>query len=289
MSTKGVVIFAHNSTEVDYGLLAIISGGLAKKNLNVPVSLIADNWTLDWLKETNMFDVALTIFDKVIEVEKPTSNNNRYLNDGKSFKKLIPFINSNRYSVYELSPYDCTLMIDSDYLIFSDSLNHYWDVDTDVKISTAMNDIKGDRAGVLDKWVSEPGVQMYWATTVMFNKTSYAKTFFDLVEHIRDNYVYYGNLYKFNYTQYRNDIAFSIALHILNGYENNSLGHLPPVLSTFDIDVLVDVKLDTHLTFLIDNPYGHQEPVAASIKNTDVHVMNKQSILRYKDILLEMI
>lgn len=287
--SKGAVIFAHNSVEVDYSLLAIISGGLAKKYLEIPVSLITDKWTLSWLKESNMYDIAESVFDKIIEVEKPESNNNRYLSDGNGFKKLIPFINSNRYSVYDLSPYDQTLMLDSDYLIFSNYLNNYWDVDTDVMVSTAMNDIKGDRAGVLDKWVSGPGVQMYWATTVMFRKSLYAKTFFDLVEHIRDNYVYYGNLYKFNYTQYRNDIAFSIALHILNGFENNPQDHLPPILSTFDIDVLVGVKPNSQLTFLIDNPYGRQDPVATTIKNTDVHIMNKQSILRYKDILLEMI
>lgn len=287
--SKGIVIFAHNSTEVDYGLLAIIAGGLAKKHLTVPVSLITDSGTLGWLKKTNMYDRAIELFDKIIEVEKPSTGNNRFLNDGKSFKKLIPFINANRFSVYDLSPYDRTLMIDSDYLIFSNALGNYWNVESEVMISTALNDIKGDRAGTLDKWVSEPGVQMYWATTVMFSKGPYAKMFFDLVEHVKDNYVYYGNLYKFNYTQYRNDIAFSIALHILNGFENNTLGHLPPVLSAFDIDVLVKVTQDTRLTFLIDNPYGHQEPVAASIKDTDIHVMNKQSILRYKDVLLEMI
>jgi hypothetical protein len=38
--TKGVLIFAHNSPDVDYGLMATIAGGLAKKNLGVPVSLV---------------------------------------------------------------------------------------------------------------------------------------------------------------------------------------------------------------------------------------------------------
>ena len=30
---KGCLIFAHNNRQIDYSLLALISGGLAKKNL----------------------------------------------------------------------------------------------------------------------------------------------------------------------------------------------------------------------------------------------------------------
>ena len=47
--TKGVLIFAHNSTAVDYGMMAVIAGGLAKKHLKVPVSLVADTGTLAWM------------------------------------------------------------------------------------------------------------------------------------------------------------------------------------------------------------------------------------------------
>ena len=51
--TNGILIFAHNNREVDYGLLAVISGGLAKKHLDVPVSLVTDHSTKEWLIESN--------------------------------------------------------------------------------------------------------------------------------------------------------------------------------------------------------------------------------------------
>jgi hypothetical protein len=57
--------------------MAIISGGLAKKNLKVPVSLVTDKWTIAWLKESNMYSKAESIFDKIIEVEKPVTKNYR--------------------------------------------------------------------------------------------------------------------------------------------------------------------------------------------------------------------
>jgi hypothetical protein len=72
---RGAVIFAHNSREVDYALIAIISGGLAKKHLNIPVSLITDSTTEAWMKESEIYQKAVDVFDNIILVEKPKTAN----------------------------------------------------------------------------------------------------------------------------------------------------------------------------------------------------------------------
>lgn len=285
--TKGVLIFAHNNPQIDYGLMAIISGGLAKKNLKVPVSLVTDKWTIAWLKESNMYSKAESIFDKIIEVEKPVTKNYRKLHDGFN-SQTIPFENSNRFSVWDLSPYDKTLMIDSDYLVFSTILNEYWDIDAPVMMSHSMNDITGDRAGILDNRVSETGIHMFWATTVMFDKSPESQFFFKLVDFIKDNYRYYADLFRFNPKQFRNDIAFSIAKHIMNGFETEFVYTLPPVFTIFDKDILLDVDKEK-LIFLIDKPLDCGSFWASATEDVDVHVINKQSIIRNKDKLLELI
>ena len=61
--TNGILIFAHNNREVDYGLLAVISGGLAKKHLKVPVSLVADTGTLAWMEKTKVIKKAKIKYD----------------------------------------------------------------------------------------------------------------------------------------------------------------------------------------------------------------------------------
>ena len=175
--TRGILIFAYNGPEVDYGTMSIIAGGLAKKHLGLPVSLITDKWTIGWLKESNMYETAVTVFDKIIEIEKPRTKNTRKLHDG-FHSQTVPFVNSNRFSVWDISPYDQTLLIDSDYLIFSDRLNEYWSVDSSIMLGHSMNDITGDRSGVLDQRVSETGVHMFWATTVMFTKNEESRFFF---------------------------------------------------------------------------------------------------------------
>jgi len=284
---KGVLIFAHNNPDIDYGLMAIIAGGLAKKNLQVPVSLVTDKWTIAWLKESNMHSRAVEIFDKIIEVPKPVTKNTRRLHDGFD-SATVSFENSNRYSAWDLSPYDKTLLIDSDYLIFSNSLNEYWDVDAPVMMSKSMNDIVGDRAGILDNRVSETGIHMFWATTVMFTKNKESRFFFQLVDFVRDNYRYYADLFRFNSKQFRNDIAFSVAKHIMNGFETEFTYTLPPVLSVFDKDMLINVN-DDKLIFLIDKPHDCGSFWASTTNAVDVHIMNKQSIIRHKDALLELI
>lgn len=285
--TRGVLIFAHNSPEIDYGLMAIISGGLAKKNLNLPVSLVTDKGTLDWMEESGSLNKAKDIFDKIIEVERPYTKNVRRLHDGFESKN-IPFLNNNRYNAYNLSPYDQTLLIDSDYLIFSNLLNEYWDVDASVMMANSMTDLTGFRSGILDNRVSETGVHLFWATTVMFNKSAESKFFFQLVDFIKDNYKYYADLFRFNPQQFRNDIAFSIAKHIMNGYETEFVYTLPTVLTVYDKDILHSVE-GTRLNFLVSNPADVSDFWAATTKDVDVHIMNKQSIIRNKDRLLELI
>ena len=155
-------------------------------------------------------------------------------------------------------------------------------------MSHSLNDITGDRSGVLDKRVGETGIHMFWATTVMFDKSQESKFFFKLVDFIKDNYRYYADLFRFNSKQFRNDIAFSVAKHIMNGFETDFVYTLPPVFSVFDKDILIEIK-DNSLVFLIDKPNNCGSFWAATTTNTDVHIMNKQSIIRHKDKLMEMI
>ena len=227
------------------------------------------------------------IFDKIISIDLPYTTNNRKLHDGLH-SQVIPFINSNRCTAWQLTPYDTTLLIDSDFLIFSDRLNQYWDVDSSIMIAESMNDLRGGRAKILDNKVSETGIHLFWATTVMFKKNNESKFFFQLVEYIRDNYAYFADLFRFDSRQYRNDIAFSVAKHIINGFETTKSYNLPPLTTVFDQDVLIDV--DSKGKLIITTDFENSgDYVAATVQNTDIHIMNKQSILRHTDSLMRLL
>jgi len=285
---KGVVLFAHNNRKIDYALMSVISGGFAKKHLKVPVSLITDSSTLDWMKKSKIYSKAKSVFDKIILTDRPETNNNRILYDGLE-KDVVPFNNSNRSSVWELTPYDRTLLIDSDYLIMSQDLSKYWSVDSDLLISSAINDPIGDkRTGYLDKHVSATGVKLFWATTVMFTKNEKTKKFFETVDLIKEKYNMFSDIYRFSNTQYRNDISFSIAKHIFDGFQELYSYDLPEVLTFTDKDILQEVTKTGDLIFLVSETFNDNYfPIL--IKDRDVHIINKQSITRHSKKLLDLI
>ena len=285
--SQGVLLFAQNTREVDYLKLSVLAAKLAKKNLQVPVSLVTDSATLEWAEESNQLSTVQEVFDQVIQTERPRiCNNFRYLSDGND-RSRVPFVNDARSRAYDLTPYERTLLIDSDFLINTPTLREYWNADSDIMISQSLGDVAAvDRIGYYDRYISDTGIHLYWATAVMFSKSPISQHFFNLVEHVKENYVYYADLFRFDHRTYRNDIAFSIAKHIVDGYETNLLGSLLPTLSTFDKDVLIDVN-DNTLIFLI-NAMNNSNFYAAAIKDRDIHVMNKQSIIRNYDKLMEL-
>jgi hypothetical protein len=286
---KGILIFAHNSDEVDYGSISVVAGGLAKKNLGVPVSLVSDKKTVETLNNSSLKPFLSKTFENIILTDTPTNTqNNRILYDGSSSKR-VPFINQSRPNAFELTPYERTLLIDSDFFIFSKNLNHYWDLDSGVLIADSFLNIRNESIKILDSWVSEIGPPLRWATTVMFSKNIEGKIFFDLVSHIKENYNFYSNIYKFNPRIYRNDIAFSVAKHILDRFSTDHDNNLPPVFSVIDRDSLEFVKNDGRLVFSLGNELNPTKVMSASIKDRDVHIMNKESIIRNLDNLIGLI
>lgn len=283
----GILIYAYNSPKLDYALMSIISAGLAKKYLKVPVTLVTDASTVEWMEQSKIDSKAREIFENIIVSDRPENNNIRRLNDGTE-SSTVPFLNSTRYTAWDHTPYDRTLLIDSDFLIFSDQLNQYWNVDQDVMIGDSIKDIYDQkRLGYQDRYVSDTGVKLYWATTVMFTKNQNSKLFFDLVNHVRGYYSFYSDVYRFDHRQYRNDISFSISKHILNGFVEDNRYSLPPVLTSLDKDILYEVD-ENRLKLLVNHNYSDGY-IASSVVSQDIHVMNKQSIIRNKDKFLDLI
>lgn len=284
---KGILIFAQNSEYIDYSLLALISGGLAAKHLKVPVSLATDAHTIKWMKTSRIYKKAEKLFDSIIEIDDDTSGNKRKLKDGVA-SNVVPFKNSSRSLAWNITPYERTLLIDSDFLIFSDTLNNFWEVDHDIMISKSMLDLaQKDRTGYHDIYISDTGIHLCWATTVMFTKNQQTKTFFDTVEFIKKNYANFSEIYRFDSRIYRNDIAFSLAKHILDGFSTNLHGCLPPIPTVYDSDILQNIDNDSRLLFLISQNGNFYSPM--SVCGMDIHIMNKQSIVRNKEAFLKLI
>jgi len=91
-------------------------------------------------------------------------------------------------------------------------------------------------------------------------------------------------LYNIEPVMFRNDFAFSIAIHIMNGKTNGEFAMELPGKMVYiqDKDILLDIKTDS-LKFLVEKENHLGEYIAAKTTNLDVHVMNKVSLLRIID------
>ena len=119
--TRGVLIFAQNNNEIDYAKISLYAAQRVEQYLNVPVSLVTDS--KDWLLQSQ--PTAKTVFDRIITINADTSQTKKFY-DGTLASKTLTWKNLSRSDCYDLTPYDETLVIDSDYIISSNTLSKIW-------------------------------------------------------------------------------------------------------------------------------------------------------------------
>jgi len=276
--TVGAVIFAQNNGGIDYVKLANFAALRVKQHLDIPVSIITDS--SKWL-QSNFPDHN---FDQIISLPKDTSRQTKKFNDGKLSSKVLDWKNLSRNQVYNLTPYDKTLVLDSDYILNSNVLKSALDLDHDFQIYQHSFDLALGRDPAEFKTINQYSIPFFWATVFIFQKTPLTEVFFDLIDYIKANWVYYRTLYTIDSALFRNDFAFSIAIHIMSGNTTNSFSTELPGKMTYsaDTDILVTAN-DNNMQFLVEKKNYPGEYLVAKTSGLDVHVMNKYSLLRFID------
>lgn len=275
--SRGVLIFAQNNADVDYTRIAIFAAERVQKFLNVPVSIVTDN--RDYLFKAH--GEKANIFDQIIDTDPQVSQNKRFY-DGSVSSKVLTWKNFARSDCYDITPYDETLVIDADYIIASSNLSKIWDSPHDLMIYRNSYDLSQWRDNSAFKYLNQHSIPFYWATAFYFQKTERTKAFFKLIQHIRQNWYYYRVLYSIDSLAFRNDFAFSMAIHILNNsLDADSVPSLPgKMYYTLDRDLLIKAE-DNAFTFLLEKQSYNGEYTAMKVKNLDMHIMNKYSLSRY--------
>ena len=229
--SRGVVIFAYNTSTVNYEQIALQASRLVTHTLKLPV----------------------TVFSK----QQSKQDNYRI-----GYAHGSEWFNHDRYCAYTLSPYDETILLDSDYLILDDALLKILDTVDDYRIMTN-NQYPVTTSSTK---MGPTSLSHVWATAVMFKKTAKAKQLFDLVGRIQRNYDYYRKLYNFTVRNFRNDYAFAVADNIINGYIATQ--GLPWSMLTIDKPIKkIEIKND--------NLIVREEESAHVITKQSLHVMDK--------------
>ena len=127
--SNGVLCFANNNGKVDYLKQAIFLAERVKQYLDLPISLVtANKKDFDY-----MYSDKRDLFDNIIEAEPQEYNTKRYY-DGTYHYETLQFKNAGRINSYDISPYEKTLVLDTDYVICNDNFKHAFDVKANFQI-----------------------------------------------------------------------------------------------------------------------------------------------------------
>ena len=150
--------------------------------------------------------------------------------------------------------------------------------DDSIKITKDFIDLCSERNDKTLLRVSDYSIPMLWATVFYFSKANKSsKILFDLIKHIQENWNFYRLQYQIIGNNYRNDFAFSIALHIMSNPQEDLPG---THYYTTDRDKLHQGK-ENSFQFFFENE------TACGIHNQNIHMMNKFDLNQYIDKVMQ--
>jgi hypothetical protein len=262
--SRGALLFAFNSPRYNYYAMAEYTAKRINHFLGLPVTIVTDESSIPANQSYK--------FDNTIVVE-PDKNN---------IRDYVVWINKGRYQAYELSPYDETLLLDTDYVVNSDRLLQTFDISNDFCCHDTTSFLMHPKAP--QEILSAYSFNTLWATVITFKKTARAKQIFECLEMVQKNYEHYANIHSFIAGVYRNDYALTLALRIANGHLNEQNDIIPWNLLHVGKNTSVYAEstdqFNTEYTVMFDNwQRGKIRKEYINIKDTDFHVMNKENFL----------
>ena len=260
--TTGALIFAFNNEQTNYLAMAEWSAERIHRHLGIPVAVV-----------TNEPELAArnSGFDRVIAAEV-RSGGTRWFED---YQSIVTWHNAGRVDAYSLSPWDRTLVLDADYVVASADLKTILEYDTDFMChKTAVNLAGGYPLAGLNAF-GRYNMPMYWATVMLFRRSSTAQYIFDCMSMIRNNWQHYLDLYQIDKKTYRNDFALTIAIGIVSGH-TGKVDQIPwPLWTVMPDTELTSTDTDSYTINYLDSD---QKQKTISWLGLDFHAMGKKHL-----------
>ena len=262
-NSRGIVLFAYNS-DFDYVKIANVAAALSKKYIvDFPVTLITDDFGA--LQADRKF------IDNIIICPSTGTNKRTVRTTHDASTQTIDWKNLNRASVFDLSPYDQTLLIDCDYLMFNDNLCQLFFTNLEFTCFKEAYDVTGMDVFKNNTRLGQYSIPMLWATVIYFRKSAFSESVFDMMKLIQDNYHFYSKVYGFKASPFRNDFALSIAYHSLSGYGLDEL--IPYKLQSLaSMTDVVEFRPNGDLIYQYKKDSRMNTGISAGV---DLHIMNK--------------
>ena len=288
---NGVCMFAYNNEQLDYGKFAYTCAKFIKRNMkNNSVALITNTGTFDWMVQSQGEKAVAEAFDHIIyeEPEEDGKRNMRVHHDSPWTEFNAPFSNMNKHHVFDVTPFERTLLIDTDMVLMNNFYDYIFDTDVEVGLHRFAQYIGGEIPYMNEVTLNPSGINHWWSTVVYFDQSNLSKMFFDMWNHVRENYEYYSLLYQFSPHLFRTDFCVSIACHLMNGLNNENFVHDFLGQPLLNMDQKDDIVKFNNLDDIVFLKHNRQEPwknVLIKHSKDNIHLMNKRAFDRQVEFL----
>lgn len=256
----GALLYVFDNERIDYWRLAVECAKRIDKYWKLPVSVVTDSGTAA--------NIPPGLFDNTIVVSEDASNKRFY----QDYAANLSFRNRNRCDALIHTPYEYTVMVDTDFLVQSRAVLDAW-AKRELAVSRSAYSVCPPRDLPADmRYLSEQNqIDMFWATIVCWqSRSSKAQLFFKNWRKAVDNYQFYSSVFKFSREPMRNDFAATVAIEMLRACNSSLNAVLPYSIPTLQIaDEVVRME-----PMLVRSTDGSLVSVYS-----DLHVMNKKSLL----------
>jgi len=288
---NGICMFAYNNEQLDYVKFAYVCAQFVKRNMkNNQVALITDDGSYGWMKQSIGEKNVDAVFDYVV-IDDPGSEADRNIrnhHDSPWTDFNAKFTNTNKHRVFNNTPFERTLLIDTDFLVMNDFYDYVFDSDFEVGLHRYAEYLGGEIPYQSEVTLNTSGINHWWSTVVYFDQSPLSKLFFDIWAHVKDNWEYYSLLYQFPPALFRTDFCVSIAAHLFNGLNNDDFVHDFLGTPLLNMDQKDDIVKFNNLDDVIFLKHNRQEPwknILMKYSGDNLHLMNKRAFDRQIDFI----
>lgn len=282
---RGVVLTAYMAGNplVPYADLAVLAASLIQRQIGpIPITLFADAEARERLRDHDYRFPKL--FQEIIADDEPQTENLRRF-PGTDHTP-IQFNNATRSSLYHRVIYDEMILMDTDYLLYEDSLKQVWGSHHPIRINNKVSSILYPNSPSISR-LGDLTIPLYWATVGYYRRCAETDRFFELVDYARANFEWFSHVYRYDARLFRNDYTFSIAAHLLGG----QIGVCPSISSLpidtlrfgWDNDQVIDFG-PRGVWFEVDDHVQGTIPV--QVHDQSIHVLNKPSLIPYLERMI---
>jgi hypothetical protein len=259
--SKGILLFAIDTEEKSYIDMARYCSEKIKEHLRLPVALVTNKNIID------------PLFDYVINIESVEAQSRIIPSTGVKES----WNNFGRYQAYDLSPFDETILMDTDYICHSNKLLKLFEFNQPFLCHKRRVYLGSQIYTNVEYFGKE--LEMYWATIIYFKKSNESKCVFDMMKMIQKNYSHYSKLYRFRSSPYRNDYALSIALNTVYGHGIPSTVEIPWSLMNVEFNTEVTLKSSNSCELKFKRPVDNKEiDYRITTYDQDLHILNKSAL-----------